>query len=69
MKLPERLREALDATGLPWVIELGGKHYKVRLAGKLVSIYPKGKGHETDKRALLNTITQVRRAARELQST
>jgi len=69
MKLPERLREALDATGLPWVIELGGKHYKVRLAGRLVSVYPKGKGHEADKRVLLNTITQVRRAARELQST
>ena len=68
MKLPERLREALNGTGLPWDIELGKKHYKVRMAGKLVGIFPKGKAQDTDRRALLNTITQVRRAAQELQS-
>ena len=68
MKIDPRLADALDATGLPWTTECGTKHYKVRLAGKLVAIYPRGKKQESDKRALLNTITQVRHAAQELKS-
>lgn len=67
MKLPEELREALDGTGLPWEAEAGKKHYKVKLAGRLVAVYPHGKAQERYRRALLNTITQVRRTARELQ--
>ena len=67
MKLPDELREALDMTGLPWEVEAGRKHYKVKLAGRLVAVYPHGKAQERYKRALLNTITQVRRTARELQ--
>lgn len=67
MKLPEELREALDGTGLPWEVEAGKKHYKVKLAGRLVAVYPHGKAQERYRRALLNTITQVRRTARELQ--
>ena len=67
MKLPEELREALDGTGLPWEVEAGKKHYKVKLAGRLVAVYPHGKAQERYRRALLNTITQVRRTARELR--
>jgi hypothetical protein len=69
VKLPDRLREALDETGLPWEVVCGGKHHKVKLAGKLVAVYPHGKAREAEKRSLLNTITQVRRAARELRPT
>jgi len=54
-------------TGLPWEVETGKKHYKVKLAGRLVAVYPHGKAQERYKRALLNTITQVRRTARELR--
>lgn len=67
MKLPCELREALDGTGLPWEVEVGKKHYKVKLAGRLVAVYPHGKAQERYRRALLNTITQVRHTARELQ--
>lgn len=66
MKLPAELREALAKTGLPWEIENGKKHNKIKLAGKLVGVYPHGKANGDHKRSLLNTITQVRRAAQEL---
>lgn len=67
MKLPDELREVLDKTGLPWEVEVGKKHNKVKLAGRLVAVYPHGKAQERYRRALLNTITQVRRTARELR--
>ena len=69
MKLPCELREALEKTGLPWEVEASKKHNKVKLAGKLVCVYPHGKKQESDRRALLNTISQVRRAAQELRAT
>ena len=67
MKMPERLREALDNTGLPWEVEDGSKHYKVKLCGRLVAVYPLGRGRDADKRALLNTISQVRLTARQIK--
>lgn len=69
MKIPAELREALDKTGLPWEIEVGGKHKKLRLSGKLVGIIPLGKQQCRDKRSLLNTLTQVRLAARKIKET
>lgn len=68
MKIDPRLEAALDATGLPWIVEDGKKHHKVKLAGKLVAVYPYGKKQDAYKRALLNTITQVRRVAQELKT-
>ena len=68
MKMPAELREALVKTGLPWEVENGKKHNKVKLAGRLVCVYPQGKARDVDRRALLNTITQVRHAAQELKS-
>jgi hypothetical protein len=67
MKIPTELREALDRTGLPWELEEGTKHNKVKLVGHLVGIYPKGRKREAHRRALLNTITQVRNAARQIK--
>ena len=67
MRLPSELREALDKTGLPWDVELGSKHNKVKLCGRLVAVFPRGGKQEQDKRSLLNTISQVRNAARELK--
>jgi hypothetical protein len=69
VKLPDGLREALETTGLPWEIEVGKKHNKVKLAGRLVAVYPHGKAQDRYRRALLNTITQVRRTAQELRPT
>lgn len=68
MKLPQAMREALDQTGLPWEVEPGKKHNKVKLAGRLVAVYPYGKEQTAYKRALLNSISQIRRAAQELRT-
>ena len=54
MRLPVQLREALEETGLPWEVVNGGKHHKVKLAGKLVGVYPHGRQKEAEKRSLLN---------------
>lgn len=69
MKIPAELREALDKTGLPWNIEEGSKHRKVKLGGMLVGVLPHGKQQEAHKRSLLNTLTQVRLAARKIKET
>lgn len=66
MKLPKEITTALDATGLPWTTENGGKHYKIKVAGRLAGVYPKGKHSACDKRAVLNTVTQIKRIARKI---
>jgi hypothetical protein len=67
VKLPSEITVALDATGLPWAMEKGGKHYKIRVAGRLAGVYPRGKHSECDRRAVLNTVTQIRRIAKEIK--
>ena len=68
MKLPDEMRAELDATGFPWEIEPGKKHQKIKLGGRLVAILPHGKEQRSYRRALLNSITQVRRMAREMRT-
>jgi hypothetical protein len=68
MRMPDGVREALEETRLPWELETGGKHYKVKLAGRLVGVLPKGKYTSAHKRSVLNTITQIRRAAKEIRN-
>jgi len=68
MKLPNEMRAELDATGIPWEIEPGKKHQKIKLGGRLVAILPHGKEQSAHKRSLLNAVTQVRRMARELKA-
>jgi hypothetical protein len=48
-------------------MEKGGKHYKIRVAGRLAGVYPRGKHSECDRRAVLNTVTQIRRIAKEIE--
>lgn len=67
MQIDKRLKAELDSTGLPWEIEEGGIHYKVRIAGKLACVFPRGKKQEANKRVVLNTISQVRRMAKEMR--
>lgn len=55
----------LKETGLPYSIEKGSRHRKIKPAGRLVGIYPMG-GKGDHKRAALNIRSQIRRAAREL---
>lgn len=67
MRIDKNLEAELDKTGLDWRVETGGIHYKVKLCGKLVAIFPKGKASTYNKRALLNTIAQVRRTAKAIK--
>ena len=72
-RVPNFVQEVLDEAaqaGLEYTIEDGGKHYKVRVAGKLAAILPKGKGlkNETDRRALLNMRAQMRRVINEVRA-
>lgn len=67
MRIDKKLEAELEKTGLDWRVETGGIHYKVKLCGKLVAIFPKGKASTYNKRALLNTIAQVRRTAKAIK--
>lgn len=66
MRIDPKVRQALDNTGLPWRIETGSKHNKIRLNNRLVGVYPQGKKTEADPRANLNIISNIKRIAREM---
>lgn len=61
--LPPEMLAALEATGLPWALEQGSRHRKLRVAGRFIAILPSGKCHAND-RATRNVIAHIRRAAR-----
>jgi hypothetical protein len=66
-RLDEDVRAALEATGLPWIVKIGGRHRKVILAGRMVGILPiASNGGEPMSRARMNLLAQIRRAAREV---
>lgn len=72
-RVPNFVQEVLDEAvqaGLQYTIEDGGKHFKVRVAGKLAAILPKGKAlrAETDRRVLLNMRAQMRRVINEVRA-
>lgn len=72
-RIPNEIQAVLDeatTAGLQYTVEDGGKHYKVRVAGKLAAILPKGKAIkcETDRRALLNMRAQMRRVINEVRA-
>ena len=69
MKLHAKIREALEETGLPWDIELGSRHLKIKVSGRLAGILPKGKLQTNHSRSLLNTVSQIRNVAREIKET
>ena len=66
MRLDPKVRKTLEETSLPWVVETGSKHFKVRLGGRLVGVYPHGKKTEASKHANSNLIANIKRLAREL---
>lgn len=64
MRIDRRVREALEETGLPWMVVHGKRHLKLYVGDQLAGILPlSGKDTEHGK-ALLNTISQIRRVAR-----
>lgn len=60
------VEDALSATGLPWSIETGSRHLKVRVAGRFVAIMPKDGGSD-GYRAIKNVTAAIRRTAREIK--
>lgn len=60
MRIDKRIQAALDETNLPWEIEQGARHRKIRVNGKFCGILGDCAGPRTTK----NTIAQIRRAAR-----
>lgn len=72
-RVPNFVQEVLDEVteaGLEYTIEDGGKHYKVRVAGKLAAILPKGKAlkEESNRRVILNMRAQMRRVINEVRT-
>lgn len=57
---------ALETTGLPWEIEDGHGHMKIKLAGHLVGVMRRNKAGAHN-RAEKNVIAQIRRKAAELK--
>lgn len=66
-KIPDEVLAELEATGLPWAVDNGSRHAKLRLCGRLVGILPRGRASFPHPKATLNTITQIRRMARALK--
>jgi hypothetical protein len=66
MKLDSKVKQALNDTGIPWEIEAGSKHFKVRLGGRLAGVYPHGKKTEASQHANANLMANIKRLAREL---
>jgi len=63
--LPDEVRELLDASGLPWTVVNGSRHFKVIVNGRFVAILPHSKPTSRVKsRAHLNMLAQLRRAIR-----
>ncbi len=68
--VPDVVKVELDASGLPWTVELCAKHYAVRVQGRLAGILPRGGKslrQEAYKRVVLNLRSQVRRLVSELK--
>ena len=67
VKFAPELEKALDETGLDWHIEPGSKHFKLRLAGRMISIIPQGVKRDISRVCTLKTIATVRRVAGEIK--
>ena len=63
MRTDPKLISALEATGLPWSLEQGRGHIKIRLAGRLAGVM--GVTPSPRSRATLNVISQIKRIAGE----
>jgi hypothetical protein len=71
MRVPDDLQDLLDASGLPWRIDNGKRHYKIMVNERLVGILPKGrnlhrKSHNARPRQ--NTLAQIRRVIRRMEA-
>lgn len=68
MRLHPAIKTALEETRMPYELVNGGRHVKIRLAGRLVGILPYN-GHQDPDRCLRNLVATIRRSAKEIRST
>jgi hypothetical protein len=67
-RVPDEVRAALEASGLPWAIEQGSRHQKIRLAGFMVGVLPTGGCNaRINNRGSANVVAAIRRKAKELK--
>jgi hypothetical protein len=62
------MQRLLDASGLPWWLEIGTRHNKLMVADRMITILPKS-AHSVKRvgRKHLNTLAHIRRGLRELE--
>lgn len=61
-RLPPRVRQELE--GLNWSMQLGTRHWQIRVDGKMVAIWPRASNVGEISRNVHATITAIRRARR-----
>lgn len=62
--IPAEIVQALEASGRRWRIENGGKHRKLFIEDRLVTVLP-FKSSDSNRRGTANIIAAIRRAARD----
>jgi hypothetical protein len=69
MILPPEVRHVLDACGLPWRIEEGGRHRKVIVDGRFISILPKSNAalRSGTGRTRQNSLAHIRQGIRKVK--
>lgn len=63
MRIDSFIQSALDNCGAPYEVKRGSNHIKIYVGGRLAGILPVNGRLTPDKRARLNTVAQIRRAA------
>lgn len=68
MKLHADVQELLDGCGLPWRVVSGSRHYKLVVAGHVVTILPKS-AHAMRRtgRRHRNAMAHIKRGLKELE--
>lgn len=64
MRLPKQVQRALDDTGLPYAVEAGKRHRKIKVGGRLVGVLPMNGCDAGNDRACKNVVAQIRRAGK-----
>ena len=60
--VPREIKAELDATGLPWSVDPGGKHLKIMLNGSMVGVLSYGRTRD-GWHAIKRVSAKIRRAA------
>jgi hypothetical protein len=65
--VPKEIMQELGRLEVPYSIEHGGRHIKIKVNGVLAGILPQNGRFNGDMRATLNVRAQIRRAAKRAE--